>query len=140
MPSDRFVVADANAKPLELLHICRGIICIYKTQTFPLRKPPIAQAKLAFKNDRNVDTMHHQFVTFVHAFLAFSLAHSPGLQNPHSHRNSLAFPLYSPFNFSCTTLNATSSKSISSFMWLAFKPVATLALGFLPAYITCLRS
>lgn len=114
-------MADANARPVELLHMCRVVhrYVYLRHGLFPLRKTPIAQAKFAF-NDRNIDTLRHHFVTFIHAFLASSL--------------------YSPFNFSCTTLNATSSKSISSFMWLAFKPVATLALGFLPAYITCLRS
>lgn len=49
-------------------------------------------------------------------------------------------PLYSPLSLSCVTLNAVSSNSLSSFVWLAFKPVATLALGFRPAYMTCFRS
>jgi hypothetical protein len=51
-----------------------------------------------------------------------------------------ALSIYSPLSLSCTTLNAVSKSSFSSFVCDAFKPVATLALGFRPAYITCLRS
>ena len=48
--------------------------------------------------------------------------------------------IYSPFNFSCTTPNAISNRSCSSFRCVPFRPVATLALGLRPAYMTCLRS
>ena len=43
-----------------------------------------------------------------------------------------------PFNFSCLTVQAILSNSSSSFLCVLFNPVATLALGFRPAYITCL--
>lgn len=44
-----------------------------------------------------------------------------------------------PFKTSWWTLNASSNSSCSSFWWLALRPVATLALGFRPAYMTCRR-
>lgn len=47
---------------------------------------------------------------------------------------------YSPLSLSCFTLHAISKKSASSFKCELFSPVATLALGLRPAYITCLRS
>lgn len=47
---------------------------------------------------------------------------------------------YSPFNLSCVTENASSNRASSSLLCAGFNPVATLALGFRPAYITCLRS
>jgi len=46
---------------------------------------------------------------------------------------------YCPFNLLCLTVQAISNISCSSFKCVPFNPVATLALGFLPAYITCLR-
>lgn len=45
---------------------------------------------------------------------------------------------YSPFNLSCLTLNASVRNSFSSLWCTLFRPVATLALGCLPAYMTCL--
>lgn len=46
---------------------------------------------------------------------------------------------HSPFNLSCVTPKAISNMSNSSFIWVPFNPVATDALGFRPAYMTCLR-
>lgn len=52
----------------------------------------------------------------------------------------ISINVHSPLSLPCLTLKAWFKRSISSFIWVAFKPVATLALGFRPAYITCFRS
>lgn len=56
----------------------------------------------------------------------------------HSWRSS--WRIYWPLSLPCITSKAIAKNSFSSFVWLVFNPVATEALGFRPAYMTCLWS
>jgi hypothetical protein len=95
----------------------------------PMPTSPFAQNKTQFQVNAKV--------SFRYAYLHLLPAK---LDNTNTVVASFFSPIYSPLSLSCTTLKAVSKSSFSSFVCDAFKPVATLALGFRPAYITCLRS